>query len=238
MLKSNADTFCFIIPAAGCGQRMGMAIPKQYLRIPDETTHNECVLVHVLNVFLSVDLFTKGIVVIAPDDCFWQDNIVEHANLICLKEGGETRSQSVLNACVYLKNSIAKDINPWVLVHDAARPQITKSMIINMCAELKDDEVGGILAMPVVDTVKMVDVNGRIIRTLEREQLFLAQTPQMFKLNDLIKALTYCQDQNIKVTDESSALESLGLQPRIILGDTRNFKITYPDDIKRLDNKD
>lgn len=228
----ESSSFYFLIPAAGSGARMGSEIPKQYLCI-----NSKPVVHHVLDVFLSIPVFSKGVIVLSEDDHYWQNNPFLHDKLTAVI-GGSTRHQSVLNGCLELKKktSQCEGNNPWVLVHDAARPGISISLICKMCQQLEKDPVGGILALPVVDTVKQVDASGRITQTLNRELIYLAQTPQMFRLNDLILALEYCKDNHIHVTDEASAIEAIGLSPKIVLGDHNNFKITYPCDLEKMTN--
>jgi 2-C-methyl-D-erythritol 4-phosphate cytidylyltransferase len=118
----------------------------------------------------------------------------------------------------------------WVMVHDAARPCLSPALIDRLIDALRDDPVGGILAIPVADTLKRADAAGRIEATVPRQHLWAAQTPQMFRLGLLIRALS--QDSGVEVTDEASAVESLGLQPRLVPGDPINLKVTYPDDLR------
>jgi len=123
----------------------------------------------------------------------------------------------------------ASELEPddWVLVHDAARPCLTRAHLDKLIAEVRDDAVGGILAVPVADTLKRDAGNGRILRTESREQLWQAQTPQMFRAGLLAQAL----QQGGSFTDEASAVEALGLQPRLVLSEPANFKVTYPQDL-------
>jgi 2-C-methyl-D-erythritol 4-phosphate cytidylyltransferase len=128
-----------------------------------------------------------------------------------------------------LNGLLASEIEPddWVLVHDAARPCLTQAHLAKLIAELRDDAVGGILAVPVADTLKRADANDRILRTESREQLWQAQTPQMFRAGLLAQAL----QQPSSFTDEASAVEALGLQPKLVLSEPTNFKVTYPQDL-------
>ena len=136
--------------------------------------------------------------------------------------GGSTRAQSVLNGIEALK----ADESDWVLVHDAARPCITPTMIEALIAALRDDPVGGLLALPVPDTVKRSDADGKVSETISRDGLWLAQTPQMFRYGILREALQRFPD----VTDEAGAIERMGLKPKLVVGDARNIKVTYPAD--------
>ncbi|MDH4216570.1 MAG: 2-C-methyl-D-erythritol 4-phosphate cytidylyltransferase, partial [Gallionella sp.] len=162
---------------------------------------------------------------LAPDDTLfhtydWTRFGDKLQTLYC---GGKTRAESVLNGL--LLSEVERD--DWVLVHDAARPCLTQVHLAKLIAELRDDEVGGILAVPVADTLKRADESGRILRTESREQLWQAQTPQMFRAGLLAQAL----GQSSSVTDEASAIEALGLRPKLVLGETSNFKVTYPQDL-------
>ncbi|MBI5626518.1 MAG: 2-C-methyl-D-erythritol 4-phosphate cytidylyltransferase, partial [Nitrosomonadales bacterium] len=137
--------------------------------------------------------------------------------------GGRTRAESVLNGL------LASELEPddWVLVHDAARPCLKQAHLAKLIAELRDDAVGGVLAVPVADTLKRADADGRVLRTENREQLWQAQTPQMFHAGLLVQALQRCNS----VTDEASAIEAMGLRPKLVLSEPTNFKVTYPQDL-------
>jgi 2-C-methyl-D-erythritol 4-phosphate cytidylyltransferase len=131
----------------------------------------------------------------------------------------------VLNGLLAMRPQVADD--EWVLVHDAARPGLTRDLIARLITSLQDDEVGGLLALPIVDTLKRSDSNGRSSATMSRERLWAAQTPQMFRYGLLRKAL----EGTVDVTDEAGAIEALGLSPRLIAGSARNMKVTLPDDL-------
>ena len=120
------------------------------------------------------------------------------------------------------------ETDDWVLVHDAARPCLSQEQLAHLIAELRDDEVGGILAVPVADTLKRADVGLRVVHTENRDGLWQAQTPQMFRTGLLLQALMIAP----KVTDEASAVEALGLHPKLVASETTNFKVTYPQDVK------
>jgi 2-C-methyl-D-erythritol 4-phosphate cytidylyltransferase len=213
--------FHALVPAAGFGARMGNELPKQYLPLAGQP-----MIAHALNTLCSCPEISMVFVVLAPDDKLfhtydWSRFGDKLQPLFC---GGERRSDTVLNGL------IASELEPddWVLVHDAARPCLTQAHLGKLIAELRDDAVGGILAVPVADTLKRADDNGRIARTEERAGLWQAQTPQMFRAGLLAQAL----QQSKRVTDEASAIEALGLQPRLVEGDSSNFKVTYPQDIR------
>jgi len=212
--------FFALVPAAGFGARMGHELPKQYLPLAGQP-----MIFHALNTLCSCPEISTVFVVLAPDDTHfhtydWSRFGDKLQPLYC---GGEKRSDTVLNGL------LASELEPddWVLVHDAARPCLTQAHLAKLIAELRDDAVGGILAIPVADTLKRADANDRILRTESREQLWQAQTPQMFRAGLLTQAL-----QNApQVTDEASAIEALGLQPKLVLSEPTNFKVTYPQDL-------
>ena len=212
--------FFALVPAAGFGARMGHELPKQYLPLAGQP-----MIFHALNTLCSCPEISTVFVVLAPDDTHfhtydWSRFGDKLQPLFC---GGEKRSDTVLNGL------LASELEPddWVLVHDAARPCLTQAHLAKLIAELRDDAVGGILAIPVADTLKRADANDRILRTESREQLWQAQTPQMFRAGLLTQAL-----QNApQVTDEASAIEALGLQPKLVLSEPTNFKVTYPQDL-------
>jgi 2-C-methyl-D-erythritol 4-phosphate cytidylyltransferase len=213
--------FHALVPAAGFGARMGYDIPKQYLPLAGQP-----MIFHAINTLCACPEITTVFVVLSPGDTLfhefdWQPFGDKLQTLYC---GGHTRADTVLNGL------LASEIEPddWVLVHDAARPCLTQAHLNRLIAELRDDAVGGILAVPVADTLKRADAEQRILKTENRELLWQAQTPQMFRAGLLAQALQQCKT----VTDEASAVEALGLHPRLVAGDSSNFKVTYPQDIR------
>lgn len=211
-----------LIPAGGAGARMGAATPKQYLRL-----HNATVLEHTVRPFLACPHIAQVFVILAPDDTLFTLN---HARITVLRVGGVTRRDSVFNGLNALHSQLAA--HDWVLVHDAARPGLTPDLLEQLIEQCVDDPVGGLLALPVADTLKRADAQGRVQATVAREHLWAAQTPQMFRYGLLLEALRRSPD----VTDESSAMEALGLQPKLVPGDWRNFKLTYPQDLQRAEH--
>jgi 2-C-methyl-D-erythritol 4-phosphate cytidylyltransferase len=212
--------FHALVPAAGSGVRMGHQLPKQYLPLAGQP-----LIFHALNTLCASLEIATVFVVLAPDDtlfhtCDWSRFGDKLQPLYC---GGATRAESVSNGL------LASELEPddWVLVHDAARPCLTQAHVSKLIAELRDDEVGGILAVPVADTLKRADEGQRIARTEARAGLWQAQTPQMFRAGLLAQALQQCRT----VTDEASAVEALGLRPKLVLSDSTNFKVTYPQDL-------
>jgi len=209
-----------LVPAAGFGARMGNELPKQYLPLAGEP-----MIFHALHTLCSCPQISTVFVVLAPDDTLfhsydWTQFGDKLQPLYC---GGARRAESVLNGL------LASELEPddWVLVHDAARPCLTQAHLAKLIDALREDAVGGILAIPLADTLKRADENGRIQRTESREHLWQAQTPQMFRAGLLAQALQQCNN----VTDEASAVEALGLKPKLVLSESSNFKVTYPQDL-------
>lgn len=213
-----------LIPAAGTGSRMRSDTPKQYLTIAGRT-----LLEHAAAAFLAVAGIEAVVVVVAPDDTrASQLPGLAHERVRIAASGGATRRDTVLAGLAEIPTQQAAE-DPWVLVHDAARPGITSQQIARLLRELADDPVGGLLAVPVVDTVKRAS-DGRIDRTEPREGLWLAQTPQMFRASVLRRALSLHAD----VTDEAQAIERLALRARLVRGSRRNLKVTMPEDLDAL----
>ncbi len=214
------NEFYALVPAAGCGARMGGELPKQYLPLAGQP-----LIFHTLNTLCSNPQIHTVFVVLSPEDKWfnsydWSRFSTRLQPLFC---GGATRAGSVLNGLIAAELH-AQD---WVLVHDAVRPCLTQQQLDKLLAEISNDEVGGLLAVPLADTLKRANAEGRAVRTENREQLWQAQTPQMFRAGLLARALRHTS----QVTDEASAVEALGLQPKLVLSDATNFKVTYPQDL-------
>lgn len=208
-----------IIPAAGVGSRVLADCPKQYLTIA-----GKAMLAHSLAAFKACPLIAHTFIVVNADDDYIDDVIKNDRHVTILRCGGDKRRDTVFNALNILHDKISDD--DWVLVHDAARPGLTVALIEKLIQQVKvQNGVGGLLAMPVIDTVKRVDKVG--VRTILRDGLWLAQTPQMFSYQLLLRALGLAQD----VTDEASAVELLGLAPVLVEGSLSNFKVTHSSDI-------
>ncbi|MCC5797404.1 MAG: 2-C-methyl-D-erythritol 4-phosphate cytidylyltransferase [Methylophaga sp.] len=223
-----SEQFWAIVPAAGTGSRMQSDKPKQYLLLQQQT-----VLMHTLNRLLSHPQISGLVIAIAKDDPWWSSLEIPADWPLLIAEGGQQRSGSVLNALDRLAGEQVGD--PWVLVHDAARPCLRHADINHMIRSLATDEVGGILAMPITDTVKRATMDGRVAETVPREALWRAATPQMFRLQQLRQALRQAIAAGINVTDEASAMEYLGYQPKLIAGHADNIKITLPQDLPLAD---
>ena len=219
----NNKTWC-IIPAAGIGTRMQADRPKQYLML-----RNKPALSHVVDLFSAQHFIEKVVVVLNAKDHWWPDLALSHPAKVLTAIGGKERAHSVLLGLGFLKDyAKAED---WVMVHDAARPCIRADHIVRLMDEIKNHPVGGLLGLPVVDTLKQVNEKNEVMETVSRHQLWQAQTPQCFRYDILKKALESALQTNAVVTDESSAIESLGLKPKMILGDASNIKLTFPEDL-------
>ena len=211
-----------IVPAAGSGSRFGAEKPKQYLELLGRP-----LIYHTLQALTAHPDIARVWVVLAPDDPWWPqyDWSPLGPKLETVRCGGATRAESVNNGLQAAAMVAADD--DWVLVHDAARPCISAAMLDALLSELASDPVGGILAVPVADTLKRADGSQRVAATEPRDGLWQAQTPQMFRYGKLVEALERCRD----VTDEAGAIETMGLQPRLVRGDSTNLKVTYPTDL-------
>ena len=215
-------SYVALIPAAGAGARMGAAAPKQYLPLAGRP-----MLYHSIKC-MAVPPVETVFVVLAPDDTtFAQFDWGEFGGrLEPLYCGGATRRDSVHNGLIAAMSAV--DADDWVLVHDAARPCLPRADLARLIDTLKDDEVGGLLALPAADTVKRATPDARVTATEDRSQLWLAQTPQMFRAGLLAQALHTAHGE---VTDEASAVEQMGLKPRLVAGSRLNLKVTYPEDV-------
>jgi 2-C-methyl-D-erythritol 4-phosphate cytidylyltransferase len=237
MIESKISTsanYWAIVPAAGTGSRMGTAVPKQYAMLGSKK-----IIEHTLERLLEIPSLAGIVVAVSKQDAEWQNLPISQNPLIHSVEGGAERAHSVLNALLYLRNKELRNkelrnkvqANDWVLVHDAARPCVTLTNIESLCTSLRDDPVGGILAVPVSDTLKQVNSQKSILNTLDRRLLWQAQTPQLFRYQLLLDCLKKSIERNENITDEASAVESCGYSPKIVEGRTDNIKITRPDDL-------
>ncbi len=222
---NQAPRFWAVVPAAGVGRRMEAEVPKQYLML-----NQKPVIAHTLERLLSYPRISGVVVALSPEDEYWSDTGFEHESRIHRAQGGRERCHSVLNGLELL--ATMADPSDWVLVHDAARPCLRDEDLDRLITELETDPVGGILAVPVHDTVKLSDEDGRVRTTVPRESLWRAYTPQMFRVSLLQQALNSALDQGLEVTDEASAVEAWGESPRLVEGHADNIKITRPEDIE------
>ena len=212
-----------IVPAAGSGARFGSEVPKQYLELAGKP-----LIYHSLAALCRCERIDQVWVVLSPGDEWWEsyDWTGLGAKLYVAYCGGSVRSESVLNGLTAVAELLAED--DWVLVHDAARPCLSQEMLSALFDELACDPVGGILAVPVADTLKRSDPDQRVAATESRDGLWQAQTPQMFRFGLLCKALAEASG----VTDEASAVEAAGCHPRLVRADATNLKVTYPADLR------
>jgi 2-C-methyl-D-erythritol 4-phosphate cytidylyltransferase len=212
-----------LIPAAGSGSRLGAAAPKQYLPLAGRT-----MLHHAVAGLLADRRVEAVFVVLAPDDgqfraLDWSAFGERVAPLYC---GGASRRDSVLNGLIAAVDAV--EPNDWMLVHDAARPCLGKAELARLIDAASRDEVGGILAVPVADTLKRAGEDRRILATEPRDGLWQAQTPQMFRHGMLLRALRAAP----LVTDEAAAVEGMGWKPLLVEGNPRNIKVTFPSDLE------
>jgi 2-C-methyl-D-erythritol 4-phosphate cytidylyltransferase len=212
-----------LIPAAGVGARMAANVPKQYLDLLGKS-----VLQRTVDCFLASPQIDHVFVVVSADDAFIDEALTEHKKLTVLNCGGATRRDTVQNGLEVIHKFSHYQDHDQVLVHDAARPGLTPAMVSKLIDVVGDDVNGGLLALPVVDTVKR-SVAGKV-ETIDRQNLWLAQTPQMFSLGLLSRAL----EMAIAVTDEASAIETIGYSPKLVEGAMRNRKLTVPEDLEFL----
>ncbi len=210
-----------VVPAAGVGKRMQADKPKQYLTLAGKT-----VIEHTLNRLLDAAVFSAIAVAISEQDPYWPELAVSRHPDVMTAAGGKERADSVLSALKALTNAHDQD---WVMVHDAARPCLTTMDILALLQQLEQDEVGGILAVPSHDTLKIVE-DGEITGSVDRNKIWRALTPQMFRFGLLRDALQQAEG-NAAVTDEASALELKGFKPKIVEGRVDNIKITRPEDL-------
>lgn len=224
-----------IVPAAGVGSRMKAALPKQYLLINKKT-----ILEHTVEKLLANSEIKQVIVAISEEDPYFDKLPLATNPRVTRVNGGSQRADSVLSAINYLTSQLplvkesSQPINScrcWVLVHDAARPCVSQNDINKLIESAVNHPVGAILASKVRDTMKLGDDLSQICQTVDRENLWHALTPQMFNLYQLKAALEGALKQGVAITDEASAMEWLGLQPKLVAGRSDNLKITQPEDL-------
>ena len=213
-----------VIPAAGAGTRMGAGLPKQYLQLL-----GRAVIAHALDRLAGHPRIAGSVVVHARADRYWDALAPAPLPRPRRVDGGAERHHSVLNGLEALVNDAAAD--DWVLVHDAARPCVRREDIDRLLADLEDHPVGGLLGLPVRDTMKRADAGGAVRETVSREGLWHALTPQMFRYGLLRRALRTVLDSGRLVTDEAQAIELAGHSPRMVEGSPDNIKVTHPRDL-------
>jgi 2-C-methyl-D-erythritol 4-phosphate cytidylyltransferase len=213
-----------LVPAAGSGARMAEPLPKQYLSIGSRP-----LLWYALRQLCTHPSLRRTFVVLHPEDqLFARHDWSEFGDaLVPLFCGGATRAESVTQGLERVRADVKVD--DWVLVHDAARPCLTRELIDRLIRDVAQDDNGGLLAIPVADTLKRGDGGRRVLRTEPRDQLWQAQTPQMFRFAPLLAALQAADPGS--TSDEASAMELLGHRPRLVMGGAANLKVTYPEDL-------
>ncbi len=224
---TNSTKYWVVIPAAGVGSRMGVDRPKQYISI-----NNKTIIEHTIDCFIHREEIEKIVIAISKKDEFWPTLAISNHDKIVTAPGGEERYQSVLNSLQALSGKAEN--SDWVMVHDAARPCLSQSAIDRLMIELRTHDVGGILALPCRDTMKRANDTGEIDKTVERDLLWHAQTPQMFKYGKLLSAIEDALKNKIVVTDESMAMERMGFKPMLVHGHQENMKLTHKDDLESL----
>jgi 2-C-methyl-D-erythritol 4-phosphate cytidylyltransferase len=215
-----------LVPAAGSGARFGSETPKQYLPLAGRP-----MIHHALAALCRYERIERVWVVLSPGDAWWDayDWSGLGSKLEILRCGGVTRAESVANGLAAVEQVVSQD--DWMLVHDAARPGLSQELLTGLCDALRDNPIGGLLAVPVADTLKRADAEQRVAATESREALWQAQTPQMFRYGLLRQALDG-RNVNAAVTDEAGAVEALGYRPLLVRADATNFKVTYPADLE------
>ncbi|MBD1555357.1 2-C-methyl-D-erythritol 4-phosphate cytidylyltransferase [Vibrio sp. S9_S30] len=221
---SHADGVIAIVPAAGVGRRMQANCPKQYLTIGDQT-----ILEHTVRLLLSHPQIDHIVIAVSEGDEYFSELAIADHPKITRVVGGVERADSVLSGLNHIHTHF--EHIEWVLVHDAARPCITLEDIDKLILACKEHAVGGILAVPVKDTMKRSDSSQQIQSTVERENLWHALTPQMFRCKRLKEVLKDALEEGVLITDEASAMERCGYLPLLVSGRADNIKITQPEDL-------
>jgi 2-C-methyl-D-erythritol 4-phosphate cytidylyltransferase len=221
-------SFWALIPAAGIGSRMRADRPKQYLPLAGKS-----IIEHTLACFLEHPQLRAVVVSLAADDPYWPSLSCARDPRIQRADGGAERADSVLSGLLRL-SELGAQAQDWVLVHDAARPNLARSDLNLLLGEMAHDPVRGLLAVPARDTLKRAGADGRVQSTVDRSTIWQAFTPQMFRLGELQRALADALLAGVAITDEASAMEWAGQSPRLIEGRSDNLKVTRPEDLLSL----
>ena len=224
--KNTDKQYWAVIPAAGVGKRMNADKPKQYLPL-----HNKTVFEHTLDRILSIDEIDGVVISISDGDEYWSELNYKSKKPLLITSGGKERSDSVLNALNFLNTKIENAHSVYALVHDAARPCVRAKDIKNLIEQCSDQN-GGLLALAVRDTMKRSDSDANVLETVDRNNLWHALTPQMFRLDLLIDALHNAENKELPVTDDATAMELAGFKPRLIEAHEDNIKITRAFDLQ------
>ena len=217
-----------IIPAAGIGRRFGSGTPKQYFQVAAKS-----VLQHSIDCVLSAPQIKAAVVCVAEDDPFWEKQPSSQASRVHSIIGGASRAKSVSNGIEFLATKA--QVDDWVLVHDAVRPLLPEASLQNLIGHCYETQRGAILASAVVDTLKQVDAQERVLATLDRSSIWQAETPQMFRFGELRSALSSALAANINITDEASAMELAGYPIDVVASKSNNFKLTTREDLPLLE---
>lgn len=230
-MNNQSPRYFAFIPASGTGSRMQSQQPKQYLSIMGKP-----MILHVLDTFAQSTYITHTFVVINKEDTTLPSLLATQPHLqqkvTLLFEGGATRQETVYQGLQAIASQIQQ--NDWVLIHDAARPGLTTALLQQLITQIGEDTVGGLLALPVVDTLKKA-TQDRATHTVPRQDMWAAQTPQMFRYHLLCEAFEQMKSQLHTITDDASAIEMLGYQPQLVTGSPANLKVTYPHDIALIE---
>jgi len=229
MNTQKEPRYWVVIPAAGIGKRMDGETPKQYIKLKNHT-----IIEHAVSVFTNHPKISQVVVVLHADDTQWSSIDISESEKIITTIGGETRADSVMQGLERLQETASP--NDWILVHDAARPCLTTETLDRLIESLRDHRIGGLLAIPVADTLKKVDADHSVQETVSRKKLWAAQTPQLFRFAILYDAMKKALASDHLITDESSAIEFSGEHPIVIKGDPKNIKITRPEDVTLAEN--
>ncbi|MCZ6883293.1 MAG: 2-C-methyl-D-erythritol 4-phosphate cytidylyltransferase [Gammaproteobacteria bacterium] len=223
-MSSKTGPVWAIVPASGVGHRMQGQKPKQYLPLDGKT-----IIEHTLDRLLSFDGIDGVVLVLRPDDRDWQTINYQSEKPLITTSGGELRQHSVFNGLLKLLEQKFDD--PYAMVHDAVRPLVCHADLRKLIEAAIDHSAGALLALPITDTLKHQDQDSNIDRTVSRAGLWRAFTPQLFKAKLLHRALEQVIKNDCEVTDDASAIESLGLRPRLVECNAENIKITWPEDL-------
>lgn len=220
------DKFFIIVPAAGIGQRFlqNGTLPKQY-----ELLNSKTVLEHVIDLFIAQEWVSEVVVALHPEDKYFSKIYTQNIPKLRTVIGGESRAESVWNALHSMQARVAA--HDWILVHDAARPCLSQRDLLNLIAQLKTNDIGGILAEKLAGTIKYCEEQNTVDHTVDRDKLWQALTPQMFKNDVLYKSLAYCFERQYPITDEAQAVERFGLPVKVIEAQDVNLKITHQKDL-------
>ena len=223
-MSNEMPAIWVVIVAAGNSRRLRAGQPKQYLPLAGKT-----LIEHTINAFDRIKLVTGINVVLAEDDEQWQELDIHTEKFLRTTVGGDQRSISVFNGL----DALDAREQDWVLVHDAARPCVSEEDIMKLIKAVLEKNIGGILATPVVNTIKQSTDGKSVDSTLQRTELYAALTPQMFRVGELMAALS--RSDPTSTTDESSAMEQQGYPSQLIMGSPNNIKVTYKSDLKRAE---